>query len=98
MFEHLERAQMTFAIRIQRKSGIVDRYALANRSQRVLHNPARASVHVHIATRYERQFQSLPFLDQPGQLFLLLTIGEQLDGNPQTITEGFAYPVIFNVE
>ena len=54
MREHLESAEVTFTVRIQPETGLVDGHALADRRQRILQHAPGTAMHVHVAARYQR--------------------------------------------
>ncbi len=98
MCEDVERAQVAFAVRIQQETGLVDRDALANRRQRVLQDAARTAMHVYVTAGDQRQSEPATHRRQCRELFLLPAVGEQLDGDPQSVTKRLAQPVILHVE
>ena len=76
MLKYVQRTQVPLAVRIQRKPGVINRNAFAYRRERVLHDPACATVHVHITAGDERHFEPAAFLNQAGQFLALSTIGQ----------------------
>jgi hypothetical protein len=55
-------------------------------------------VHVHIAACNEWQLESAALCIEFFELPALLTIGKQLDGDPQAIAKCFTYPVVLYIE
>ncbi len=96
--QHVQRSKMTLPVRIKREPGVVDGRAATDRRQRILQHAPGTAVHVHVAAGYQRQVQATPFLAQLLEPLTLTAVGQQLDGNPQAITECLAQPVILDIQ
>ena len=82
MLQHLQRTKVTFAIRIQHEARLIDRDVLAYCRHRVLQNPARTPMHMHVAASDQRQPETTADFTQTFELLPLPAIGQQFDGNP----------------
>ena len=67
---------MAFTVRVQGKTGPVDGRAMADCGQGILQDAPRPAMHVHVATRDERQLQAPTFFTQARQLLLLSPVGK----------------------